>query len=84
MFRRHRRKHGKYLGTIAMTWLRCGERKRALSAAWRSVRVDPARPGALVQLVASLAGPAIYTGVARLRTREQLGGTRAQRGAGSP
>ena len=66
-FRSHPRRHGKYLGTIAVTWLRCGEHRRARAAAWRSFRVDPRRPKAVVQLALALAGPATYARLSRRR-----------------
>ena len=83
MFVRHPRVHGKYLGAIAMTWLRCGEGRRARVAAWRSWRVDPARQGALVQLAACLAGSGVYSGLARIRGRRPQSRPVVQGGAGS-
>jgi glycosyltransferase involved in cell wall biosynthesis len=82
-FRAHPRRHGKYLGTIAITWLRCGEGRRARVAAWRSFRVYPARPKALVQLAACLAGPGVYSGLARIRGRRGQAGPVVQGEAGA-
>lgn len=60
MFRQHRRKHAKYLGTIATTWLRAGEGDRARRAAFRSVQVEPWRPKAIARLAVAVCGPKAY------------------------
>jgi glycosyltransferase involved in cell wall biosynthesis len=51
------RKHARYLGVLAMTYLRAGKWKPSLRAAFESFRTDPLRDRALPQLLIALAGP---------------------------
>lgn len=73
LFMRHRRKHARYLGTIAMTWLRVGDHGRARRAAWRSVIVEPWRPKALARLLVALGGPRVYAVLSTARRTLRTG-----------
>lgn len=65
----HPRRQAKYLGTIAVTWLRVGDARKARTAAWRSMRMDPRRPKALGQLGLALGGARVYAAMSRARDR---------------
>jgi glycosyltransferase involved in cell wall biosynthesis len=56
-FRLHRRRYGRYVSTMGVTYLRAGKWGPAVSAMTRSIMIDPTRPRAYGWWLASLAGP---------------------------
>lgn len=56
-FRLHRRRYGRYMSTMGVTYLRAGRWGPAVSAMTRSIMIDPTRPRAYGWWLASLAGP---------------------------
>jgi glycosyltransferase involved in cell wall biosynthesis len=70
-FRLHRRRYGKYMSTMGVTYLRAGRWSPAVSAMTRSIMIDPTRPQAYGWWLASLAGPRALETVKRMRSKDE-------------
>ncbi len=73
-FQRHRRRYGRYMGTMGVTYLRAGKWGPAVSAMSKSLVLDPTRPQAYGWWLASLAGPKALEVVKQIRHRDDRDG----------
>jgi glycosyltransferase involved in cell wall biosynthesis len=67
VFALHRKRYGRYVSTMGVTYLRAGEWGKALSAMTRSIAIDPTRPQVYGLWLAALAGPKAVGLAKRLR-----------------
>ncbi|HEX9866532.1 MAG TPA: glycosyltransferase family 2 protein [Acidimicrobiia bacterium] len=70
-FRLHRRRYGRYMSTMGVTYLRAGRWGPAVSAMTRSIMIDPTRPRAYGWWLASLAGPEALELFKKIRPKDE-------------
>ncbi len=73
-FQLHRRRYGRYMSTMGVTYLRAGKWGPAISAMTRSLVLDPTRPQAYGWWLASLAGPKTLEVVKQIRSKDEQTG----------
>jgi glycosyltransferase involved in cell wall biosynthesis len=61
VFAQHPRRHAHYLGAMGLAWLRTGHWGPAVAASTRALRLSPWRARGVAQLLASLAGPRVWS-----------------------